>query len=247
MNKKTKLIIPALVSLASSAFATSINVDYGKGLSPFVGEEASTTIDVTGTVSETGTDLTGGVFSATTTTYTFTALIDGDAILDTFTLTILGSATDYNNNTTDVTSEALSYDTGASGGRFIKDTATFNGFVAGSDTMTVALGAFSGTGSLGNALQLDSFSFTQFGVEGFGSTEVFTITGSDATVTNTAGQNFAAGSFGDSITFSVGAGSILNPEYYNFSMEVSSIPEPGAFALIAGSLALGFVMVRRRK
>ncbi|CAA6679662.1 MULTISPECIES: PEP-CTERM sorting domain-containing protein [unclassified Lentimonas] len=28
---------------------------------------------------------------------------------------------------------------------------------------------------------------------------------------------------------------------------VSTVPEPGAFALIAGSLALGFVMVRRRK
>ena len=33
----------------------------------------------------------------------------------------------------------------------------------------------------------------------------------------------------------------------DYIMELSAIPEPGSFALIGGSLALGFVMLRRRK
>ncbi|CAA6679663.1 MULTISPECIES: PEP-CTERM sorting domain-containing protein [unclassified Lentimonas] len=53
------------------------------------------------------------------------------------------------------------------------------------------------------------------------------------------------GGFSSSVTDTVGL--VSNRQIQAFSVNGTAIPEPGAFALIAGALALGFVTVRRRK
>lgn len=107
-----------------------------------------------------------------------------------------------------------------------------------------------GTSSLGGGFEDVSINFdvAALGTEGQ-TAGTLVVNGNNVAVTSSAAnQTVSLGDFnpGDFITFDL-SGLSGGASFDNFMIAGTAVPEPSAFAALAGALALGFVAIRRRR
>ena len=142
--------------------------------------------------------------------------------------------------------------------------ADFDGAQAFFGTTVIADGAtVTGSGSLAGDLTLESGSkfifsagetlsvsgdvslFSGFGVDDIQGLSSATAVGTYVLIDTTSSDFSGLDNFGAGNAFDLGDG--ISAYFQNGSLELVVVPEPGTFALLAGMLALGSVMIRRRR
>lgn len=227
------------VTFSSSASSSTVLGGAGTGDLTFTGDWNAGSIGKTLTVDTITADLQGN-FNKTTSALTK----DGDG-----TLIFSGNASNFG-QTLNVDAGTVRID-GTLGSTGSGDVSVANGAILGGDG-TIAGDLFMAAGAqiLFNALQTLDVSGVVTLDNSFGIGDLIgldnTVAEGTYTILGTTASDFSnIQNFGSANAFDLGGGK--SAYFQNGSLQLIVVPEPGSFGLIGGSLALFWVMVRRRK
>ncbi|CAA7077777.1 Unannotated [Lentimonas sp. CC4] len=196
------------------------------------GNGATETTANTATVAGSWVDDASGNFN--TTTFTISDVdIDGDMLNDTFVVNVVLTRISAANAAFDSANNRYNPNLNGAG-----------------KALNVSLGAVTATTLTdGGTLQVDSFSFDLLDMALWNGTPDDTATiaqdgGSAVAYTDASSAIALSAANSFELTNTAGAFRLAN---FDFTIEVSAIPEPSTYALLGGLFALSFVMVRRRK